>query len=119
MANSLTAFNPELWRAEMQETFFKESTALGVASVDLRAELSVGDTLHQPYGGYARVQTYTKGTDITVKDVNATDDFLTVDTAKVASFYVDKLIKIVHFKFLKLLENLVKYTSYNGMPQMA
>ena len=94
MSNSLTAFNPEIWRAEMQETFFKESTALGVASVDLRKELSVGDTLHQPYGSYARVQTYTKGTDITVKDVNATDDYLTVDTAKVASFYVDDLDKV-------------------------
>ena len=94
MSNSLTAFNPEIWRGEMQETFFKESTALGVASVDLRKELSVGDTLHQPYGSYARVQTYTKGTDITVKDVNATDDYLTVDTAKVASFYVDDLDKV-------------------------
>jgi hypothetical protein len=94
LSNDLTAFNPELWRGEMQETFFKESTALGVASVDLRSELSVGDTLHQPYGSYARVQTYTKGTDITVKDVAATDDYLTVDTAKVASFYVDDLDKV-------------------------
>lgn len=94
MSNDLTAFNPEIWRGEMQETFFKESTSLGVCSVDLRSELSVGDTLHQPYGSYARVQTYTKGTDITVKDVDATDDYLTVDTAKVASFYVDDLDKV-------------------------
>jgi hypothetical protein len=94
VANSLTAFNPELWRGEMQETFFKKSTALGVASVDLRAELSVGDTLHQPYGSYARVQTYSKGTDITVKDVSATDDYITVSTAKVASFYVDDLDRV-------------------------
>ena len=78
----------------MQETFFKESTALGVANVDLRAELSVGDTLHQPYGSYARVQTYTKGTDITVKDIDSTDDTLTVSTAKVASFYVDDIDRV-------------------------
>lgn len=94
MAQDLTAFNPEIWRSEMQETYFKESTALGIASVDLRAELSVGDTLHQPYGSYARVQTYIKGTDISVKDVNATDDYITVSTAKVASFYVDDLDKV-------------------------
>ena len=94
MANALTAFNPELWRPTMQKTFFKESTALGVASVDLRAELAVGDTLHQPYGSYARVQSYTKGTDITVKDVDSTDDTLTVSTAKVASFYVDDIDRI-------------------------
>src|SRR3990167_9671385 len=75
----------------MQETFFKESVALGVANTELRADLKEGDVLHKPYGSYARVQTYTKGTDITVKDLSTTDDTLTVDTAKVASFYVDKL----------------------------
>lgn len=78
----------------MQETFFKESVALGVASVELRADLKDGDTLHQPYGSYARVQTYTKGTDITVKDISSTDDYLTVDTAKVASFYVDDIDRV-------------------------
>ena len=78
----------------MQPTFLNESTALGVVSKDLRAELSIGDTLHQPYGSYARVQDYTKGTDITVKDRTATDDTLTVSTAKVASFYVDNIDKL-------------------------
>jgi hypothetical protein len=94
VANSLTAFNPEYWMPTMQETFFKESVALGVASVELRADLKDGDTLHQPYGSYARVQTYTKGTDITVKDISSTDDYLTVDTAKVASFYVDDIDRV-------------------------
>lgn len=77
----------------MQETFFKESVALGIANVELRSDLADGDTLHKPYGSYARVQTYTKGTDITVKDIGSTDDTLTVDTAKVASFYVDNIDK--------------------------
>jgi len=90
-ANDLTAFTPEIWSPSMQNTFFKESTALGVVNADLRAELSIGDTLHKPYGSYARVQTYTKGTDITVKDIDTTDDYITVNTAKVASFYVDNL----------------------------
>src|SRR3990167_7318756 len=68
----------------MQESFFKDSVALGVANTELRADLKEGDVLHKPYGSYARVQTYTKGTDIT----------LTVDTAKVASFYVDKIDQV-------------------------
>ena len=75
----------------MQETFLKESTALAIANTELRADLKDGDTLHKPYGSYPRVQTYTKGTDITVKDISATDDYLTVNTAKVASFYVDDI----------------------------
>ena len=94
MANSLTAFNPEYWTPTMQETFLKESTALAVANTELRADLKDGDTLHKVYGSYPRVQTYTKGTDITVKDVSGTDDTLTVSTAKVASFYVDEIDRV-------------------------
>lgn len=94
MANSLTAFNPAYWTPTMQETFFKESVALGIANTELRADLKDGDTLHKPYGSYARVQTYTKGTDITVKDLSSTDQTLTVATAKVASFYVDDIDRI-------------------------
>ena len=89
--NDLTAFNPEYWTPTMQETFLKESVGLGVANVELRADLMEGDTLHKPYGSNPRVQTYVKGSDIKVKDVSATDDTLTVSTAKVASFYVDDL----------------------------
>lgn len=94
MANSLTAFNPAYWTPTMQETFLKESVALGVANTELRADLKDGDTLHKPYGSYPRVQTYTKGTDITVKDISSTDDTLSVSTAKVASFYVDDIDRI-------------------------
>lgn len=90
-ANTLTNFNAEYWSSMMQETFFKESVALGIANTELRAVLSDGDTIHKPYGSYARVQTYTKGTDIVVKDISTTDDTLTVSTAKVASFYVDSI----------------------------
>ena len=94
MANDITAFNAEYWTPTMQETFFKESVALGIANTELRSDLKDGDTLHKPYGSYARVQTYTKGTDITVKDITSTDDTLTVGTAKVASFYVDDIDRV-------------------------
>jgi len=94
-ANTLsTGFNAEYWTPTMQETFFKESVALGIASTELRSDLRDGDTLHKPYSSYPRVQTYTKGTDITVKDIGSTDDYLTVSTAKVASFYVDDIDRI-------------------------
>jgi hypothetical protein len=94
-ANTLsTGFNAAYWTPTMQETFFKESVALGIASTELRADLRDGDTLHKPYSSYPRVQTYTKGTDITVKDIGSTDDYLTVSTAKVASFYVDDIDRV-------------------------
>jgi len=95
MANELTAFNPEYWAAEMQGIFFKESVALGLANTELRADLRDGDTLHKPYRSYLAGQTYTKGTDIsTFNDLTATDEYLSVDTAKVVPFYVDDLDKI-------------------------
>ena len=78
----------------MQDTFLKESVALGIANTELRADLKDGDQLNKPYGSYPRVQTYTKGTDISVKDLSATNDYLTVDTAKVASFYVDDIDRV-------------------------
>jgi len=93
-ANTLSAFNPEYWTATMQETFLKKSTALAVANVELREDLMDGDTLHKPFGSYPRVQTYTSGTDIVVNDISATDDTLVVNTAEVASFYVDDIDKV-------------------------
>jgi len=77
----------------MQETFLKESVALGIANTELRAILNVGDTVNKPFGSYSRVQTYTSGTDIVVRDVSATADTLVVDQARVASFYVDDIDK--------------------------
>lgn len=94
MANTLTAFNPQYWAAKAQETFLKESTALAIANPELRADLKDGDTLNKPYGSYPRVQTYTKGTDITVKDISTTNETLTVATTKVASFYVDDVDRV-------------------------
>jgi len=75
----------------MQETFLKESVAIGLANTELRAVLSEGDTINNVYGSYPRVQTYTPGTDIDPKDLTATNESLVVDTVKVASFYVDKI----------------------------
>lgn len=83
------------WAAEMQGIFFKESVALALANTELRADLRDGDTLHKPYRSYLAGQTYTKGTDIsTFNDLTATDEYLTVDTAKVVPFYVDDIDRI-------------------------
>lgn len=47
MANTLsTGFNAAYWTPTMQETFFKESVALGIANTELRADLKDGDTLN-------------------------------------------------------------------------
>ena len=87
------AFNPHVWAPKMQETFLKESVAIGLANTELRAVLSEGDAVNSVYGSYPRVQTYVPGTDIDPKVLTATNEQLSVDTVKVASFYVDKINK--------------------------
>ncbi len=95
MSNSLSAFTPAYWARAMQEIFFKENVAIALATTELRTYLNDGDTVHKPYRSYLAAQTYSKGTDIsTFNDLTATDEYLTVDTAKVVPFYVDDLDRI-------------------------
>ena len=83
MANSITAFNEEIWSRQMQEVFFKENVAIALANTELRDQLSSGDTVNKPYRSHLVVKNYTKGTDITVQDVSGSNEQLTVSTAKV------------------------------------
>lgn len=94
MANAITAFNPEYWAQEMQVIFFKESVAIALAHTQIKELLNDGDTINKPFRSKPRVVTYTKGTDITIKDRTSTNEQLIVDTAKVVPFYVDDIDKI-------------------------
>jgi len=96
MANSLGngVFNPAFWSRNMQTVFHKENVAIALANTELRSYLKAGDVIHKPYRTPPEVRTYTKGSDITVRDVRGTDEYLTVDTAQVVPFYVDDLDKI-------------------------
>ena len=94
MANSLTALNKEVWTRKMQEILEKELVGMQICRTDLRSILSDGDTIHKPYRSEMRTADYTKGTAITVQDVTATDESLSVDTTKVVAFYVDNIDKV-------------------------
>lgn len=89
MANSLTAFNPEYWLPEMQTVFMRENTAIALANTDFRDILRQGDTWHRPYMTQPSRVTYTKGTDVTVQDITATDESGTVATIEIVPFYID------------------------------
>jgi hypothetical protein len=93
MANSLTAFNPEYWEAEMQPIFHKENKLMAIAKVDINPLVNDGDTINKPYRSNMSLQTYTKGTDITLEDITGTNEQLTVDTFQAIGFYVDDIDK--------------------------
>lgn len=65
-----------------------------IASTEERAVLSYGDRVHRPYHSRIPIQTYTKGGAITMSDVSTTDEYLDVDQAKLAGFYLDDIDKI-------------------------
>ena len=68
MANSFTADFPEIWAREQQTVFYKENVAMKIADTSFRGEMSFGDTLNRPYRSANNVQSYTRGTAITIDD---------------------------------------------------
>ena len=91
MANSLTAFNPAYWSKRMQIVRIKEPVYRALANFEERSNLKNGDTVHRPYRSSLLVQSYTKGTAVSVQDITATDESLSVGTTKIVPFYVDDL----------------------------
>lgn len=75
----------------MQQIFFKENVAIALANTTFKEILHRGDTLNKPYRSHPVVKDYTKGTDITVSDRFATNEQLSVATAKVVPYYVDDI----------------------------
>jgi len=93
-SNNLTATNPELWSALMQVPLRKSLVAAETCDTSFEADLTYGDTIHYPYHSDLTVGNYTPGTDVTVSDVTATDEVLTVDQKKYTAFYIDRIEEI-------------------------
>ena len=91
MANNLDAFSPEYWSARTQRLLKKKLIAREIASMEEQATLRDGDMVHRPYYSDVVVNNYTKGVDVTVQDVSATDEYLVVNKSKEATIYIDEI----------------------------
>ena len=91
MANNLDAFSPEYWSARTQRLLKKKLIAREIASMEEQATLRDGDMVHRPYYSDVVVNNYTKGVDVTVQDVAATDEYLVVNKSKEATVYIDEI----------------------------
>ena len=91
MANNLDAFTPEYWSARTQRLLKKKLIAREIANMEEQALLRDWDMVHRPYYSDVVVNNYTKGTDVTIQDVTATDEYLLVNTSKEASIYIDEI----------------------------
>ena len=91
MGNNLDAFSPEYRSARTQRLLKKKLIAREIASMEEQATLRDGDMVHRPYYSDVVVNNYTKGVDVTVQDVVATDEYLVVNKSKEATVYIDEI----------------------------
>lgn len=94
MANSFTADFPEIWAKEQQIVFYKENVAMQIADTSFRWELSYGDTLNRPYRSSNAVQSYNRGTAITIDDKTDTQESLSINRQFATGFYMDDFDKV-------------------------
>lgn len=89
MANSFSADFADIWAKEQQRIFYKTNVSMKVADMSFQAQLSKGDVLNRPYRSSNAVQTYSRGTAITIDDKTDTIEALTVNRQFATGFYVD------------------------------
>ncbi len=83
----------------MEHEFFKSNVARSLSDTHYEALLTDGDTLNLQYTGYPRVQTYVKGTGMTVDNNYATNEQLSVGTIPaIAAYYDDVKICVLTWK---------------------
>jgi hypothetical protein len=91
MANNLSAFTPEYWSARTQRLLKTKLISREIANFEEQSTLRDGDMVHRPYYSDVVVNDYTKGVDVTVQDVAATDEYLTVNKSKEVTVYIDAI----------------------------
>ena len=91
MANNLDAFSPEYRSARTQRLLKRKLIAREIANMEEQSLLRDGDMVHRPYYSDVVVNDYTKGVDVTVQDVSATDEYLVVNKSKEATVYIDEI----------------------------
>ncbi len=83
--------NPEWWKPIIQDYLNNMLISLDICNTKCESYLSSGRRVHFPYVSDVRVQSYTPGTGLTIDGLTATDDYLTVDQSKVATFAADPI----------------------------
>jgi hypothetical protein len=92
MANTLSNFIREIWAPDVQSLAMDRLVAKQICNFQFQG--ADGDTFHKPYHGDLSVGSYTRNATssaVSATDIATTDEYLTVDQAKYASFYVDRL----------------------------
>jgi len=94
MANDFAADFREVWAKEQQEVFYTDNVAFEIADQSFNSTMSNGDTLNRPKRSAVSVQQRTRGAEITIDTVAATQESLVVNGEFATGFYLDKFDNI-------------------------
>lgn len=90
----------EVMSKRMQRVHHRTDVFRAIASFEEQSNLKKGDTVHRLKKTLPRVQTYTRGTAMSIGAHAEADESLVVNTSKVAPFYVDDLDQLqFNFKY--------------------
>jgi hypothetical protein len=89
LANTLTASLREAWSRDYQDQTQKVNVYSNIANYRLEEQLTKGVQAHRPYMSDVVVNTLGAEGNYTRQDITSTDEYLTVDQEKEATFYVD------------------------------
>lgn len=90
----------EVMSKRMQRIHHKTDIFRAIANFEEQANLKKGDTVHRLKKTLPRVQTYTRGTAMSIGVHTEADESLVVNISKVAPFYVDDLDQLqFNFKY--------------------
>lgn len=90
----------EVMSKRMQRVHLKTDVFRAIASFEERSNLVKGDTVHRLKKTLPNIQTYVRGTAMTIGAHTEGDESLVVNTSKVAPFYVDDLDQLqFNFKY--------------------
>jgi hypothetical protein len=112
--------SPALWSERTQVLLKNNLVAGAICNTEERAGLAYGYRVHRPYTGDVYAVTYSKGTAPTFQDMTATDEYLTVDQAKIIPMYLDDIDKIQNkYQTLDIYSTRMAYQMRNQIDQAA
>lgn len=110
--------SPKLWSARTQVLLKNTLVAGAICNTEERAGLTYGYRVSRPYTGDVYAVTYTKGTAPTFQDMTATEEYLTVDQAKIIPMYLDDIDKIQNkYNTLDIYSTRMAYQMRNQIDQ--
>lgn len=120
MANNIgpDLLSPQLWSARVQRLLKNTLVAGAICNTEERATLTYGYRTHRPYTGDVYAVTYSKGVAPTFQDMEATDEYLDVDQAKIIPMYLDDIDKIQNkYQTLDIYSQRMAYQMRNQIDQ--